>query len=709
MPHHAEKRPEIEITLEAAGRLWMAGVELDWKGVHADSSPRRVPLPTYPFERKRFWVDAAPETATKQDGASRRSSDVRDWLYSSTWTRDDTVVGAPRLDGTWLVVGVGPLVEATARRLKDAGASPVLVEPGGSFERVEASRFRVPVESAENMRRVISDLRDSGRPVAGALHLLAIPEQTGAAPPLLGPSHGEGQLAAPVRCHHSIVALAEAVSQTGGGRVRLIIGTSGAARVLGERVRHPEAALVLGPVLCLPLEAQDLMLRSVDVALGDPAQVHVAAGELVEEAAIEDAEVIVARRAGCRWLSRCARAPLPSAELSSLPLRERGVYWITGGLGGIGLAVARWLAFRTSARLLLTSRAALPPEEAWDRWIADHPANDRIAAAIRGIREIRAAGGEVLALAVDVADEVAMRRALDQARARWGAVHGVFHGAGVPGNGRLAFLKSPEDVRAVLSPKVDGLSVLVRLLGDTPLDLVVLLSSFNSVLGAPGLSDYCAANAFLDAFVDSEQSPPAWKQVVATDWGPWREAGMAQRIAEADARKKDDFESLSISTEMALEALQRILASRRRRVMISPLDPVSMYANATERMRAQAVPSSEADKTARSAPGRQDRDASTPADALATDVEQRVRMIWSEMLGVEEIGEHDDFFALGGHSLMATRVLARIAQVFNVRLSLRDMFDAPTLHLLSAKVKATAAPSATTPASPEVEREEIEF
>ena len=118
-----------------------------------------------------------------------------------------------------------------------------------------------------------------------------------------------------------------------------------------------------------------------------------------------------------------------------------GAYLITGGLGGIGLALAAWLAKAASARLLLTSRRSLPPREAWEALLAEPAADEENAAIVKAIRDMEALGGTVMTAAADAADLAAMEAAIDKAREWWGEFDGVIHAAGVPGNGRLAVLQ----------------------------------------------------------------------------------------------------------------------------------------------------------------------------------------------------------------------------------------------------------------------------
>jgi len=193
------------------------------------------------------------------------------------------------------------------------------------------------------------------------------------------------------------------------------------AEALRRRAEHPTPVLVLSaqrdgqPVARSPRRAAPVRGAARRPATywsvgSGGSVVETAAQVLVEEAAINDGERLVARRAGRRWVRRFERLALPPADAISLPLKPRGVYLITGGTGGIGLTLARWLAAQVSARLVLTTRTAFPSRGEWDAWLAEHGSDDRTATAIRAIRDLEGPGSEVVVAAADAADPVAMQR-----------------------------------------------------------------------------------------------------------------------------------------------------------------------------------------------------------------------------------------------------------------------------------------------------------
>jgi phthiocerol/phenolphthiocerol synthesis type-I polyketide synthase E len=684
LPHAAERRSEIGTVLQAAGRLWASGVAIDWRELHGTAAPRRVPLPTYPFERQRHWAESP---ARGRGEPPSLATDVAKWTYAPTWSRDVSQGRSEHgVTGGWIVLSEpGPLTDALVGSLRQAGADAILAEAGSAFAAVDERHYRVRLAQAGDLAELMRRVAASRRAVTGAIYLRS-PRME------ISPDRASDYFVPVALAEHLQAATAP------GTRTTLLVATFGAQSVLDEPIRDHGASLAIGPVLVLPAEVPGLAARAVDFDPPESSQqIAAMAQALVLEAATACEERIVAWRAGRRWRRRYERIAVPAADPGALPLKQHGVYLITGGLGGIGLTLARRLATRAKARLTLSARTELPPRDEWDRRLAEAP-RSRIGQTISHLLEIEACGAEIITAVADAANFDQMKEAVDRTRTRWGEIDGVIHAAGTAGSGRLTFLKSPDDVRAVLSPKVDGLDVLVRLLGGKRLDFVALMSSINAVVGVPGASDYTAANLYLDAFQESAARPQEWRRVIAFDWGAWRDVGMAASLAVPEARRAqwEAYLRSGIPSDYGVDLFERGLCADWERIVVTP------HYDLSAPMQSASPLEHDADFGQGDVP-----ESLPPAGGSATEV--ALAAIWSELLGHPQIGVHDDFFQLGGHSLLATRMMARIYDSFAVRMSLRDVFDGPTVYQLSQRIDAATAGAAPATVQDDEEREEMVF
>ncbi|MEV4466775.1 SDR family NAD(P)-dependent oxidoreductase [Micromonospora echinofusca] len=516
LPGVFDRDSEPAHLLRAAGRLWSAGVALT-PPVPAARPPRRVPLPTYPFQRRRHWAavpaGSRPHQATP---ALTRRRDVADFFQVPAWrmlpprARRDAATST----GHWLLLvddeGLGA---ALATRVAPAADSVTVVRradhDGPRLRRLADDRYAMPAADGD-YPELLAELARSGRRPDRIVHLWTVG---------IGP--GTGERDATERGFGSLLPLARALAgRPGDELVDLTVVTADLRRVTGTETGSPLAATALGVCLVLPLEHPHLRCRALDVTLagGKPAEV---AATLHEELCDPAGPTTVVLRGRHRFGPTYPTVPLPPA-----PDRAPGGYLVTGGLGGVGLSIARELARTENAGLALLSRTALPPRGRWDEWLASHP-TDATAERIRAVRELERLGARVAVLTADVTDPGQLQEAARRAVAALGPVHTVVHAAGVAGGG-LIQLKEPAVAARVLAPKLRGGLAVVDLARRIGARTVVLCSSTLSLSGGIGQVDYVAANAFLDALAQHAADRPGPK-VVSVNWDAWQEVGMAQR------------------------------------------------------------------------------------------------------------------------------------------------------------------------------------
>lgn len=477
--------------------------------------------------------DPEPAVVIGTGGASAVPAlDVANWFFVPGWRLGPRpVVGTARSRERVLILedddGVGGRLAA---ELTAAGHAVVRAGIGPAFAATGRDRFVVNPARAEDYRALFGAL---AQPPEHVVHLWNV-------------SVGDR----PAALEASFFSLLQVVRSLGGtaGGLRLSIVANGLVPVPDGNPLHPGKALLIGPLRVIPLEWPDIACRCIDVSLADDRLIEHLAAEVMGGAR----DVLVACRGGERWVPTIEARPRPAAQAATR-LRERGVYLVTGGLGSMGLAFARELARTVRARLVLVGRTSPTP------------------AGQRALDEIEALGAEVLFIAADVANAASMAAAVQQARARFGEIHGVIHTAGVYGQG-LIWDRSRAAAEATLAPKVTGVRVLEEIFAGQRLDFLLLCSSLAALKPVAGQVDYCAANAFLDAFA-VEHTRRTGTPTTAIGWGVWQELGMMEHPDVPDAVKqaaRDEIERAGWR-DAGVQVLRRILTGEAvPHVLVSP-------------------------------------------------------------------------------------------------------------------------------------------
>ena len=460
--------------------------------------------------------------------------------------------------------------------------------------------------------------------------------------------------------------------------------------VTGEESLDPGMATVLGPNGVIPKEFPNVSSFNLDlpdsrIAENLPDDVI---GGILSEFAVTNQCDVFAYRGKHRWERKykCVHLPDPSltSEVNGLGakrLRERGTYLITGGTGGLGLAFAKYLAKTCQARIVLTKKTAFPDKSKWTELAHSKDAPDAITKIIQELLEIERLGSEVEVIVAEASDQVQMRRVVSETLTRFDSINGVIHAAGILRAG-LIQAKTREIAESVLSPKVDGTRVLFDLLKDLDLDFLVLFSSLSSVTFPHAHCDYSAANCFMDAFAAYANSKTKFR-TLSISWPVWKEVGVVaalQTFLGAEALKEQALES-AMPTKDGLDAFARMLSSELHHTIVSPEDLDSLI----ERFRVPFNPTMyqlpmQIGTRARG----QDRSQGDRGGQPTGVVEAALVEIWNSVFGLENIGIHENFSQLGGHSLLAMQITAKIRSSYQISLTLREFFEAPTIAQLGA-------------------------
>ena len=704
LPAAAERRDVHFSLAETVGRLWLTGVGVDWHGLHATPpsgaapgdgwAPGRVPLPTYPFERREYWLEAdfsgfgsATPEFDENDPTSVMTALPRlpdsQWISVPIW-RQATRRKVRAETACWLVFTAAGRADTLAATLCEdvaaAGGLVVLARPGDGYDSGPDGLVLRP-GSVQDALAALTELTARGIAPQRVVHLWTVEE---------GAACQDATADSLRRGLHTLVAFARAAGELGLPPWSLDVVTSASQQVLPDDPIRSELATLLGPCRLIPVEYPGVKTRLIDI---DASAALPRA--LLAELHAEPADQIVALRGGRRWIP--GYEILDAACLAGVPpaveIRRGGTYLVTGGLGGIGLAMAERLARDYKARLVLMGRTPVPARDEWAAILAAASTTTEVRRRIDGLRSLATMGAEVITIAGDVSQVADVRRAVGAALEQFGELNGVLHCAGVPAIGMIQF-KSAADIEKVLAPKMTGALALAEVLRNVPVDFVALFSSTVSATGGgAGQLDYCSANAFLDAFALSDPIPGC--AVTSIDWGEWTWNGWLTGLDSYDEGSRKFFEdyrqAFGLTFDEGWQALQRVLAAGEPHVVVSTQDFPSIVAMSR---RTSIESYQEVVKKARDALGRHPRpDLSTAYVEPQSPAEQAIAEVWAEALGLEQVGVHDNFFELGGNSLIGMEIIARARKALGVSyLPPHLLYQAPTVATLAEAASAGEKP-----------------
>jgi acyl transferase domain-containing protein/acyl-CoA synthetase (AMP-forming)/AMP-acid ligase II/acyl carrier protein len=492
LPSLRQGVPDTVQMLQGLGSLYTAGAQVDWEEVHRNSSHRKIALPTYPFQRRRFWFGRGP-------GREALPERLDEWLYEVKW--EPSPVPGPRSGpadpacGLWIIMAEEDLFcSSLASHLKDEGHRCAMAFRGPSYRGRGDGAWVIDPSTGEHFRQFFADAVSwSAAPLRGIIHCWGIS----------GLAATESD-SLPESVDALCAGLLHTVQMLAGRSLEapLWIVTGGAvSREAGSSLYGLAQSPLWAMGKVISQEHPNLWGGMVDLA---PSIIEESAPLVIRELHGDGEDDHIAySRDGQRSVARLAR--LPCAGGDPWELSPDASYLVTGGLGGLGKMVVKWMAAHGARHLVLTGRSAVRPEE--------------------GIffDELRGRGMDIIYHEADAASIDDMQRLSEEIDRNGIPLRGVIHAAGVFDYRLLAHM----DIRhfaPLLIPKVQGAWNLHRITEGRRLDFFMLFSSAASVAGGRGLGHYAAANAFLDALARFRKS--LGLAGLSINWGPWEGSAM---------------------------------------------------------------------------------------------------------------------------------------------------------------------------------------
>jgi NADP-dependent 3-hydroxy acid dehydrogenase YdfG/acyl carrier protein len=674
---------------------------------------------------QRFQAGEFGDLLKRIDIESDNANTLPDWFYKRIWRRKDgrNAPLNPRPGGAVLLfldsLGLGARLCAS---LRESNRTCITVEAGSEFSVNAPDSYQLDVGNPYHYQRLMYCLADRQLRIEQLVHLWTYEEYKGEVSSL--EELDKAQDASLYSILFLVQALAE--SQEAEFPVRLSVVSSFSRGLVAEDPIAYEKSPMLGLLKTIPQEMPWLSCHHIDLPLG---KVEVNAARVLLEMDQGRADAEVAYRDGERLVSRLRRVDLRQRRRQDLPFKHGGFYLLSGGLGGIGVEVSRYLLKNYGAKLLLIGRTPLV-ETAMDPGVAEQSTEASLR--LQTFQELKQLGGEVMYEAGDVCDPSALERALENAQSRWDCeLDGVIQLAGTF-EAQTVLGETRENMARILKAKMSGTWALHQLIKQRSAETVFIsFSSVNGYFGGMAVGAYAAANSFLDSFVHYQRHA-GLQHSYSYSWSLWDEVGMSRSYKLKDLSKARGY--YAITPTQGMNSWLAGLHHGERQLLVGldggnrhirqsaagetcALQKATIYftakAEATaggpdsqwrmrdkfgrlvdcEYVQVPEMPLNENGKVDREQllglNGKGNGRPSNGEEVPRTDVERRLVRIWEDLLGVTSVGINDNFFELGGHSLLSTQLISRLRDSFKLQIPVRSLFESPTIVGLAERIETT--------------------
>jgi acyl transferase domain-containing protein/acyl carrier protein len=697
--HFAHRRAIVASSIEEATRLlregdpgapvagdargaaeltrWLDGEDPGWTAIWADGSGTRVALPTYPFERRRYWYD----NDDPDDGYFTKLPDMADWFSLPVWKPAPLPFGAvARGDRRRLVLaddaGLGA---AVADRLRARGERVVVVSSGSGYERIDDATYTLDPADGDGYHDLIQALIEDGEVPEDIL--LCWPVDVAARPDGFARDAFE---AAQDRALFPILWLGEALAEHApDSPVRLTAVTAGVWDVIGSEPLTVGAATTAGACLVFQQSYGTVSARCVDLATspaGD-ADAHVPA--ILAELDGTGAEALCAYRGGRRYVRSYSPVRVEASAPRAAGFHQDRAYLVLGALEGIGHQIARHICGDAGGRLLILEEPGFPDPSQWDEWLSAEGPEDPVSVRILAARELVARGATFLGSLS--ADAGADARLLAGAEATAGPVAGVVHAPGASNAKRISTMRavSVDDWWVNFDAVGHTLVQLDRMLGDRPLDFRIMTNSLGSVLGGDGFFHIATVGGFAKAYASMRagRGGPVWSVQCWDSWTvEW--TGISKFLPPSLFSR---VEPSVLTSEEGIRCFERAFAvAGEVEVEISATDLARRYQKWVESTAERAA-------VAGRPSGHPRPELETPYVPPRNPLEDDLAGMFTQLLGVASVGADDSFFELGGHSLLGVELAAEVRRRYSIEMDLYLLYGMSTVAGLAAHIERARA------------------
>ncbi|MFN6477376.1 SDR family NAD(P)-dependent oxidoreductase [Nostoc sp. DedQUE07] len=649
--------------------------------------------------RDRFGAGEFNHIIKQVDILLNNTNTIPDWFYQKVWRRKQAKLIKALPQGCLTIVfldelGLGTFV---CQQLEQQNLPYLCVSPGSDFAKKDSNHFFLNPGNADHYQLLLDTIKAEKQTIGQILHLWNYQEYGGEIKSLAALEKAQEQGI------YSLLFLVQALAKTQSfpDLQLLFVSSYTQSTQLTDKIAY-EKSPVLGVIKTIPQEIPWLNCRHIDLT---PNSIQVDGNYLLQELQIFSKDQEIAYRNGQRLIAGLEKVNLQDKPKQELPLKMGGMYLISGGLGGVAVEIAKYLIKFFNAKLLLVGRTRLPNVSLEK---------------VKVYQELKQLGSVVYE-AVDICDFQAVQQVVEKAKANWGCqLDGVIHLAGTY-HEQMLVNETPQSLAAILQPKVLGTWVLHQVLKKQGQGIFISFSSLASFFGGATISAYAAANNFLESFNQYQRSVSGLHSYCFA-WTNWRDTGINKGYQRQEITRAQGYYEMSLQQGLysflaglyhnqaqlivgldgsnpkirrftsEFPGLQKLTAyfTTSNGSTVPELSDLTVRDRFTTTVNCDFVQLSQMPLTANGEINRDllARGMTQRAIAPRNETERQIAQNWQEVLGIPQIGIHDNFFQLGGNSLLAFQVISRLRETFSVELSPNRFFASPTVAGLGESLEA---------------------
>ncbi|MFC9712567.1 beta-ketoacyl synthase N-terminal-like domain-containing protein [Paenibacillus sp. NPDC056933] len=668
--------PELE--------AWIKGREVNWLVRWERRSPRRVPLPTYPFERTRYWVEpaAAPteQLTAQHDDYFKKLEDMSDWYYLPSWrTSSLSFIHKPQEAKVRMIfLDKFEVGDAIASSYEKEPGTTIKVTIGKRYKQTEELSFVLNPTEPDDFRRMLTVLHESDLLPDSIIFAWGLDTASYESEPNL-----KTLINAQNNGFFALLQLVQAIDERLlTKKVELIALTNNAFDVLGNETLCVDASTIYGLLLVVQQAYDNFVCRLIDLSVleSEPSskqrnQTIVAVRKEIEH---PTNELVCAYRGEKRFVRKYESLKVEKDAPRYNTLRSDGIYLVFGALEGIGYLISEHMVRNIGAKVLILEESNFPEQADWNKWLLEKGDDDPISQRIQHAVSLVENGAQYIGRIGNMEEVDTL---LTSVQAQVGTITGIIHAPGASNAKRVRSIASTskDTWEEHFDNVVFSLIVMERYFHNKPLDFRIMLNSLGSVLGGDGFIQIATVSNYAKAYLTRQNRMDEQNWVVQC-WDSWViEWGQIRNYLPDAVYAR--LEPSVLTHEEGIDCFEHSFAvSGVVELDISATDLNNRYKKWVSLEPLQKENSKEMEKEAKhSRP-----DLITAYEAPSSDIERSLEAIFGELLGIEAVGIHDNFFELGGHSLLGLQLASKIRNQYHVDVNIYYIYNYPTIAGLTA-------------------------